>query len=102
METPERNIQECALCWQTFVQACVFTGVGVMIALGQILQTKEPVTLKVAIGRCITTGGIALVAGATLTLFPGIPFIAQVGIAAMLSSLGTSGLEVLIQRMFNR
>ena len=102
METPERNIQECALCWQAFVQACVFTGIGVLIALGQILQTKEPVTLKVAIGRCITTGGIALVAGAALTLFPEIPFIGQVGIAAMLASLGASGLEVLVQRALNR
>jgi hypothetical protein len=88
--------------WQTVAQACAFAGVGVLIALGQILQTKDPITWKVAIGRCITTGGIALVAGATLTLFPGIPFIAQIGIAAMLASLGNSGLELLIHRLFNR
>lgn len=85
---------------QTISQALAFTGVGVLIALGQILQTKDPITLKVAIGRCITTGGIALVAGAALTLFPDIPFIAQIGIAAMLASLGNSGLEAIIQRMF--
>jgi hypothetical protein len=63
--------------WQTIMQATAFAGIGVLIALGQILQTKDPITLKVALGRCITTGGIALVAGATLTLFPGIPFIAR-------------------------
>lgn len=99
---PEKIATNIADWWQTVFQALAFAGVGVLIALGQILQVKEPVTLKVALGRCITTGGIALVAGATLTLFPGIPFIAQIGIAAMLASLGNSGLELLIHRMFNR
>lgn len=88
--------------WQTIMQAVAFTGIGVLIALGQILQTKDPITLKVAIGRCITTGGIALAAGAALTFFPGIPFIAQIGIAATLASLGNSGLEMLIHRLLNR
>lgn len=88
--------------WQTIFQAIAFAGIGVLIALGQILQIKEPITLRAALGRCITTGGIALVAGATLTLFPGIPFIAQIGIAAMLASLGNSGLELLIHRLLNR
>lgn len=88
--------------WHTITQAAAFVCVGILIALGQILQTKENITLKVAIGRCITTGGIALVAGAVLTLFPDLPFIAQIGIAAMLASLGNSGLEILIQRLFNR
>lgn len=99
---PDKIATDIAEWWQTFFQALAFTGIGVLIALGQILQVKEPITLKVALGRCITTGGIALVAGATLTLFPAIPFIAQIGIAAMLASLGNSGLEVLIQRLFNR
>lgn len=99
---PEKQIAVVAEWWQTIMQALAFSGVGVLIAMGQLLQTKDPITLKVAIGRCITTGGIALVAGATLTLFPGLPFIAQIGIAAMLASLGNSGLELLIHRMFNR
>lgn len=99
---PDKIAANITEWWQTFFQALAFTGIGVLIALGQILQVKEPITWKVAIGRCITTGGIALVAGATLTLFPSIPFIAQIGIAAMLASLGNSGLEMLIQRLFNR
>jgi hypothetical protein len=99
---PEKHVAALAEWWQTIMQALAFAGIGVLIALGQILQTKDPITWKAAIGRCITTGGIALVAGATLTLFPGLPFIAQIGIAAMLASLGNSGLEMLIHRMFNR
>lgn len=98
----ERHMAVVLDWWQTIAQACAFAGIGVLIALGQILQTKDLITWKVAVGRCITTGGISLVAGAALTFFPNIPFIAQIGIAAMLASLGNSGLEMLIQRMFNR
>jgi hypothetical protein len=99
---PERIAADIGEWWQTIIQALAFAGIGVLIALGQILQVKEPITWRAAVGRCITTGGIALVAGATLTLFPGIPFIAQIGIAAMLASLGNSGLELLIHRLLNR
>ncbi len=87
---------------QTVMQAVIFIGIGVAIALGQILQTKDPVTWKEAMGRCITTGGLALVAGAAVQFFPGIPFIAQIAVAAMLASLGNSGLEMVLHRMFNR
>lgn len=100
---PERQLTTHFAEWrQTIAQAIAFAGIGVLIALGQILQAKEPITLKIAIGRCITTGGIALVAGSALALFPDLPFIALCGIAGMLASLGNSGLEVLIQRIFNR
>lgn len=102
METPDKVASHFTEWWQTVAQAAVFTGVGVLIALGQILQTQDPITLRVALGRCITTGGIALVAGSALALFPELPFIAQVGIAAMLASLGNSGLEVMIQRILNK
>lgn len=88
--------------WDTIFQALAFSVIGMLIAIGQMLQAKEPITLKIALGRCITTGGLALVAGSVLALFPGLPFIAQLGIAAMLASLGNSGLELLIQRLFNR
>lgn len=83
-------------------QAAAFVAVGVLIAIGQMLQSKEPITWQVAVGRCITTGGIAVVAGAALALFPGLPFVAQIGISAALASLGNSGLELLVQRIFNR
>jgi hypothetical protein len=83
-------------------QAAAFVLIGVLTAIGQIMQSQEPVTLRVAIGRCITTGGIAVVAGAGLTLFPTMPFIAQIGLAAALASLGNSGLEVLLQKILGR
>jgi hypothetical protein len=99
---PDRVIETVSQWRETIYQAMAFALVGVLIAIGQIMQSREPITWRAAVGRCITTGGIALVAGSALTLFPGLPFIAQVGIAAALASLGNSGLEMLVQRMFNR
>lgn len=98
----QEKIAAAATWWDNIFQALAFTGIGMLIALGQILQAKEPITFKQALGRCITTGGLALVAGSVLALFPGLPFIAQIGIAAMLASLGNSGLELMIQRIFGR
>lgn len=99
---PDRAIETVAEWRETIFQALVFVMVGVLIAIGQIMQAAEPITWRAAIGRCITTGGIALVAGSVLTLFPSLPFISQVGIAAALASLGNSGLEMLMQRILNR
>lgn len=83
-------------------QAGAFIAVGILTAIGQMLQSKEPITWRIALGRCITTGGIAVVAGAALALFPALPFVAQIGIAAALASLGNSGLELVVQKLFNR
>ncbi len=102
MEKIVQSVESHREWWATFAQASAFTCVGVLIALGQILQTKDPVTWKEALGRCITTGGLALVAGLGVMLFPGLPFIAQIALAAMLASLGNSGLEMVLHRMFNR
>jgi hypothetical protein len=99
---PDRVIETVSQWRETIYQAMAFALVGVLIAIGQIMQSREPITWRAAVGRCITTGGIALVAGSALALFPGLPFIAQVGIAAALASLGNSGLEMLVQRMFTR
>lgn len=85
-----------SLWWSTFWQAITFSGIGAAIALGKVLQTRDPISLWEAIGRCITTGGIALAAGTALALIPGLPFIAMIGIAAALASLGNSVLENLL------
>ena len=96
---PEKFSQPLA---EIVAQALTFVAVGMVIALGQMLQSKDDITLKLALGRCITTGGLALAAGSALTLFPDLPFGAQLGIAAGLASLGNSGLELLLQKVFGK
>lgn len=82
--------------------AMIFMIVGIFIAIGQMLDSREEITWRIALGRCITTGGFALVAGAALAFFPNLPFIAQIGISAMLASLGESGLELMLKRILKR
>ncbi len=93
---------ELAKVIEAMPQAAAFVAVGVLIAIGQMLQSKDPITWRIALGRCITTSGLAVVAGAALALFPGLPFAAQLGLAAALASLGNSGLELMMQRIFSR
>jgi hypothetical protein len=77
----------------------LFAVVGVTIGVGQLLASGEVLTWRIIIGRSLSTGGIAMAAGAVLVWVPDLPLIGQIGVAAALASLGTSGLEKVFQRM---
>lgn len=77
----------------------LFSVVGVTIGVGQLLASGEVLTWRIIIGRSLSTGGIAMAAGAVLVWVPDLPLIGQIGVAAALASLGTSGLEKVFQRM---
>ena len=94
--------QEIQKVIEALPQAALFVLIGVLTAIGQMMQSRDPITLRIAIGRCITTGGIAVVAGAALTMFPAMPLIAQIGLAAALASLGNSGLEMILQKALRK
>lgn len=79
-------------------QAALFAAVGVAIGLGQLLASREVLTVRIIIGRALSTGGLAMAAGIALVWLPDLPLVAQIGVAAALASLGTSGLERLFQR----
>jgi hypothetical protein len=95
IETPS----EASTAVHQIGSAALFAGIGSLIAVGQILLSKEKITCRLVIGRCISTGGLAMCAGAALAIFPTLPLVAQMGIAAMLASLGTSALEMIAQRV---
>ncbi len=84
--------------WEHVVTAIGFALVGIMIGLGQLLLSKEVLTCRIIVGRALSTGGIAMAAGAALAWYPDLPLVAQIGLAAGLASLGTSGLERMFQR----
>ncbi len=79
--------------------ALLFALVGISIGLGQLLASGEALTARIIIGRALSTGGIAMAAGAVLVWVPDVPMLGQIGVAAALASLGTSGLERLFQRL---
>lgn len=83
---------------QDFASPLLFAFVGISIGLGQLLASGELLTWRIIIGRSLSTGGIAMAAGAVLVWVPDLPLVGQIGVAAGLASLGTSGLERLFQR----
>lgn len=95
---PEKIIQATAEWREAIAQAILFAVIGTLTGLGQLLASKEVLTKRIILGRCLSTAGIAMAAGIVLLIVPGLPPIAQIGVAAALASLGTSGLERMIQR----
>lgn len=73
--------------------SALFAAVGMAIGIGRLLNSGEPLSARLLIGRALSTAGIAMAAGAVLVWFPALPLLGQIGIAAGLASLGTAGLE---------
>ena len=89
--------------WQQAIgQASGFGLLGILVGLGQLLASKEQLTPRIIWGRCLSTMGLSMAAGVVLLAFPGVPPLAQIGVAAALASLSTSGLERLVQRAIGK
>ena len=95
---PEKFISNWASTIDALMTSALFALVGVSIGVGKLMAGEEPLTVRLLLGRAISTGGIAMAAGAVLVWIPALPLLGQIGIAAALASLGTSGLE----RIFSR
>lgn len=95
---PDRIITTAAEWREAITQAALFCAIGLMIGLGQLLGSKERLTWRIVVGRCLSSAGLATAAGAVLLAFPGMGVLEQIGTAAALASLGTSGIERIIQR----
>ena len=72
--------------------------VGLLTGVGQLLASKEVLNWRIVVGRAMSSAALGVAAGVALAWFPAMPFEALVGLAALIASLGTSGLERLLQR----
>ncbi len=77
-------------------------GAGLIVGIAKMLTSNEPLTWKQACGRAILSGATGVAAGAIVILIPGVSFVAQVALACILSSLGTSALESLFKRVVTK
>lgn len=82
-----------------FAGSLIFSIIGITIGLGQLMASNERITLRLLLGRSLSTGGLAMAAGIVLVWVPELPMVGQIGVAAGLASLGTSGLERAFQRV---
>lgn len=95
---PEKELTGIGGLIEALSTAALFAFVGVSIGVGKLMASGEPLSARLLIGRAISTGGIAMAAGAVLVWVPSLPLLGQIGIAAGLASLGTSGLERLFSK----
>lgn len=65
--------------------------------MGTLLASDEKLTWRLAIGRALSSGALGVAAGSVLLWIPNAPWFAVVGVAAVLGSIGTSGLERILQ-----
>ena len=95
-----KDIVETVVSWRDHIaHALLFSFIGISIGLGQLLASPERLTKRIIIGRALSTGGLSMAAGLVLVWVPDLPLIGQIGVAAALASLGTSGLERMFQRL---
>lgn len=96
---PEKIVQTVADWKDNIAHALLFSFIGISIGIGQLLASPERLTKRIIIGRALSTGGLSMAAGLVLVWVPDLPLIGQIGVAAALASLGTSGLERMFQRV---
>ena len=75
---------------------------GALVGLGQLLMSDDKLTFRLVIGRALTSAGIAASAASILVWLPNVPLVALCGLAALMASLGTSGLERLLQKYMGK
>lgn len=87
---------------EEFIFLCALVAVGAAISVGQLLNSDNVLTLRKVLGRMIIGGGLALASAGLTLLLPGISLYAQIGIAGALASIGTPGVERLLERVLLR
>lgn len=75
-----------------------FGVVGLIIGIGQLLASRERLTMRIILGRALSSAGLGAISPAVLIFLPNLPLVAQFGLAALFASLGTSFIERLFQR----
>ena len=75
---------------------------GLIVGLGQLLASGDTLTWRLVIGRALLSAGLGASAAGILAWLPDLPLVAQLGIACLMASLGTSGLEKLLQRILGQ
>lgn len=101
-EIAAKVAEETQVVFTALKHLAVFAVVGAAVGVGQMLLEDQKPTKRGIIGRALTSAGLGMCAAGVLAWIPDLPFVAQCGLAALLASLGTSGLTVMFQKFINR
>jgi len=75
---------------------------GFIAGLGTLLASKEHLTVRIVIGRAISSIVLGVTASLSILWYPDITLETKIAIACGIASLGTSGLERLYQKFWYR
>jgi hypothetical protein len=76
----------------------VLAGIGAAVGIGKLLATTDPITVRLLTGRAFISAGLGAAAGAITYLVPDASPVLLYGVAAALSSIGTSTIEFVIKK----
>ena len=91
MHNDNNNIDTAFFAWSSIL--------GALIGLGQILDSAEKLSWRIVVGRALVSAGLASMAPVLLVWLPQMPRMAEFAFAALLASIGTSGLQMLVRRL---
>lgn len=75
----------------------VLAAIGAAIGLGKLLNSDDPVTPRLVVGRALVNAGIGAAAGTVMLWVPDAHPVLLFGAAAGLASMGTSTLEYVLK-----
>jgi hypothetical protein len=75
---------------------------GFIAGLGTLLASNEKLTIRIVLGRAISSVALGVTSSITLLWYPDITIETKIAIACLIASLGTSGLERLYQKFWSR
>ena len=75
---------------------------GFIAGLGTLLASKDQLTVRIVIGRAVTSIALGVTSSLSILWYPDITLETKIAIACGIASLGTSGLERLYQKFWNR
>lgn len=74
---------------------------GFIAGLGTLLASKEQLTVRIVIGRAVSSIALGVTSSLSILWYPDITLETKIAIACGIASLGTSGLERLYQKFWN-
>lgn len=81
----------------------VWMTIGAVVGgLGNLLASQEQLSWRIVVGRAMSSGALGVATALLIVVWPDIPPFALAGAAALAGSLGTSGLERLLQIIMRR
>lgn len=78
--------------------ALLLASIGAAVGIGKLLASTEKITARIVVARAIISGALGLCAAAATLMFPTISTNATIGVACVLSSLGSSAVESAFQK----